>query len=163
MTMTELLAWNPIIWQRDCGNMDAMVGRTICVSPPNTEEYTPVNLTVTWAHTWSTPAGSWVTAATEGTQAPNSTARTAFFPRTPLPTATIAWNATEYNLVEKYAQHCPISAQDFEDGFQWYHLSSECFDLLFPYCSPRTEGPMPTPTTFPRECMPSVVMQAHQS
>jgi hypothetical protein len=32
MTLTELLEWNSVIWPRDCGNIDALVDRTICIS-----------------------------------------------------------------------------------------------------------------------------------
>ncbi|KAI2634138.1 carbohydrate-binding module family 50 protein [Hypomontagnella submonticulosa] len=159
MTLTELLAWNPIIWQRDCSNIDALVGRTICISPPGTEEYNPVNLTVTWANSWVTPAGSWTAAATSGSAAPNSTVRTRLFPRTPFPTSTMVYNATMDALIEEYAAQCPVTEADFKNGFEWHHLSQECYEMLHPYCGARTSGPLPTSTTFPAECLPSTVMK----
>lgn len=127
--------------------------------PPGTEEYTPVNLTVTWSDVWVTPTGSWSTAATVGSAAPNSTVRTKLFPRTPFPTSTMVYNATANALVERYAVHCPVSDGDFERGFRWEYLSHKCFNLLHPFCGARTNGPLPTSTAFPAECLPSAAMK----
>jgi hypothetical protein len=127
--------------------------------PPGTEEYTPVNLTVNLGYSWVTPAGSWTAAATSGSAAPNSTVNTKLFPRTPFPTSTTVYNATAIALMDKYAAHCPVTQKDFDDGFQWHYLSPRCYNILHPYCGARTEGPLPTSTTFPAECLPSAAIK----
>jgi hypothetical protein len=71
----------------------------------------------------------------------------------------MVYDTTANALLEKYAVHCPVTDEDFERGFEWQHLSYECYEMLHPYCGARTTGPLPTSTTFPAECLPSAAMK----
>ncbi|KAK9775005.1 putative LysM domain-containing protein [Seiridium cardinale] len=84
-TLTELLAWNPILY-RDCSNIDALVNRTICISPPGTAEY-DVDVRVNWTTTWTIP-GNWEAWSTLGTNGTPSAAKE-YWPE--MPTVTMAF------------------------------------------------------------------------
>jgi hypothetical protein len=51
-------------------------------------------------------------------------------------------------------KYCPISAADYDQGFQWIDLSDDCQELLDPYCQPDPDSASPTSTTFPTFCIP---------
>lgn len=72
-------------------------------------------------------------------------------------TATATINQTEQSILNDYMRHCPISATDYDHGFQWIDLSEECQDILEPYCTPDIYAPSPTPTEFPDSCTPAQV------
>lgn len=77
-----------------------------------------------------------------------------------VPTATFVYNATaETHLARVYKEHCPVTEEDLERGFEWYYLSRECDELLRPYCNPLTDTPEPTEAaSIPSNCLPDSVM-----
>ncbi|KAJ2972029.1 hypothetical protein NUW58_g9268 [Xylaria curta] len=124
-TMVELVHWNPIL-ETACDNMTMMAGRTICITPPGTNEYdggmtatpnpgNPMNTTTGWV-----PAIPTTTLTTrDGGPAPT-----------------------------KYFENCPLD----EGADAWEFMSEECKELLDPYCDPVLTGDPLPPTTFPSSC-----------
>ncbi|KAL4947549.1 hypothetical protein BDW69DRAFT_190101 [Aspergillus filifer] len=153
-TLTELLAWNPIL-HSDCGNMASLSGHTICISPPGSGEW-DIPITVTYTEIFTTPAGDWVTAPA-ATQAPNTT-RTDPYALQPIGTLTATANMTAYSLSVAMATACPISEEDYERGFEWELLPFDCSEVMELYCEPDPDSPAPEETTFEPSCMPSVIM-----
>lgn len=98
--------------------------------------------------------GDWETgpAPTQVTESPTYTALPTEF--TSL-TSTYTVNQTAQSMIADYSKYCPISDEDYEDGFQWEDLSGNCQDLLDPYCSPDIYSPSPKSTKFPGSCTPT--------
>jgi hypothetical protein len=72
-------------------------------------------------------------------------------------TSTYTINQTEQSMLIDYSKYCPISAEDYAEGFQWEDLPENCQDLLDPYCTPDIYAASPKSTTFPASCTPAQV------
>ena len=78
----------------------------------------------------------------------------------PAPTTTITVNATAVSLIAARTSFCPITDEDYADGFSDSDLPDACQSLLLPYCWPDPDAPIPTSTQFPAVCTPSDVAAA---
>ncbi|RHZ57207.1 hypothetical protein CDV55_105582 [Aspergillus turcosus] len=153
-TITELLAWNPII-HRNCDNLATLVGHTICVSPPGSGDW-DIPITVTYNETWTVPPGDWV-ALPSAIEASNVT-RTDPYAFGSIGTVTATANETYSSLGASRITDCPVKDQDIEDGFEWALLPEDCSSSMEPYCTPFLDEPAPPSTTFASSCLPSVIM-----
>ncbi|KAL4787164.1 hypothetical protein BJX76DRAFT_29075 [Aspergillus varians] len=153
-TITELLAWNPII-HTQCDNLASLVGRTICVSPPGSGDW-HIPITVTYNETWTLPAGDWVPLPS-ATDAANVTWSDPYAIGT-VGTITATANTTYANLGASRITDCPVSDQDINRGFEWALLPEDCSRSMEPYCTPFLDEPAPPLTTFASSCLPSVIM-----
>ncbi|KAM0669445.1 hypothetical protein ACQRIU_003007 [Beauveria bassiana] len=154
-TIVELRAWNPVLYS-DCGNLDTLIGHSICISPPGTDHY-DVNGTVTWS-TGPTrpPTGTWAPLPTTGRTAGSETIPEII---TDAPTQTASGNATATSEWNQVVTNCPVSDDDVEAGFDWDMLSDECSEMLEPYCTqPLPGSTYPASTTFPSSCLPSAIL-----
>ncbi|KAM3527433.1 hypothetical protein NHJ13051_002971 [Beauveria bassiana] len=154
-TIVELRAWNPVLYS-DCGNLDTLIGHSICISPPGTDHY-DVNGTVTWS-TGPTrpPTGTWAPLPTTGRPAGSETIPEII---TDAPTQTASGNATATSEWNQVVTNCPVSDDDVEAGFDWDMLSDECSEMLEPYCTqPLPGSTYPASTTFPSSCLPSAIL-----
>ncbi|KAJ3495216.1 hypothetical protein NLG97_g3551 [Lecanicillium saksenae] len=146
----QFKTWNPIIGG-NCLDLSPLARRTVCISPPGSMVYDG-STTVDFNSTWTLPPGSWVPGPTTGQTATT----TGYYPTIVTSMATL--NATRASIYQSYIQYCPITAADYDNGFEWALLDEDCSSLLDPYCNPIPIGPTPTSTTFPESCMPSNVM-----
>ncbi|RHZ63587.1 LysM peptidoglycan-binding domain-containing protein [Aspergillus thermomutatus] len=153
-TITELLAWNPII-HRSCDNLATLVGHTICVSPPGSGDW-DIPITVTYNETWTVPTGDWV-ALPSAAEASNVT-RTDPYAFGSVGTVTATANMTYWSLGASRITDCPVKDQDIEDGFDWALMPEDCSSSMEPYCTPFLDEPAPPSTTFASSCLPSVIM-----
>ena len=154
-TNVQLISWNPVI-HPSCDNLDAMVGRSICVSPPGSSSYTASTLSVTTATISSMFPGPYTTGGIILTDPPmiNTTwynTQTSFA----LPsTRTNIVNATTATLVAARTSYCPLTDDDIADGWTIYDLPDACANLLNPYCWPDPNKPALLSTNFPVACTP---------
>lgn len=153
-TITELLAWNPIIHTK-CDNLASLVGHTICVSPPGSGDW-DIPITVTYNETWTLPTGDWVPLPS-ATEASNVTWSDPYALGT-VGTITATANTTYESLGASRITDCPISDQDISGGFEWALLPEDCSSSMEPYCTPFLDEPAPPSTTFASSCLPSVIM-----
>ncbi|KAL4767932.1 hypothetical protein BDW60DRAFT_226112 [Aspergillus nidulans var. acristatus] len=135
--LNQLLSWNPTI-HANCANLDSIVGQSICIS----------TFTM-FPDDWE--AGD---APTQVTESPTYTALPTDFTTY---TNTYTINQTEQSMLIDYSKYCPISAEDYAEGFQWEDLPENCQDLLDPYCTPDIYAASPKSTTFPASCTPAQV------
>ncbi|EPE27579.1 LysM [Glarea lozoyensis ATCC 20868] len=110
-TTNELVAWNPIL-ETGCENTTALEGRTICITPPGTDNY-DLQVTATFSWTWTVPSGQWVPGPTQGSPLGNSTTNLQFVMPTTTMTRGSGPDPTAYFL------NCPIKGQDYDNGFDW--------------------------------------------
>ncbi|OGE48227.1 hypothetical protein PENARI_c031G09261 [Penicillium arizonense] len=106
--------------------------------------------------------GDWETgpAPTEVTESPTYTALPTNFTTF---TDTYTINQTAQSMIDDYSKYCPISNEDYEDGFQWADLPGNCQDLLETYCEPDIDVPSPQSTNFPGSCTPVPVSETTTS
>ena len=154
-TDVQLISWNPVI-HPSCDNLDAMVGRSICVSPPGSSSYTASTLNVTTATMSSMFPGPYTTGGVILTNPPkiNTTwynTQTSF--ASP-PTKTNTVNATTATLVAARTSYCPLTDDDIANGWTIYDLPDACANLLNPYCWPDPNKPALPSTKFPVVCTP---------
>jgi hypothetical protein len=71
-----------------------------------------------------------------------------------VPTHTVTLNMTQQSMLVDYSQYCPLTNQDYEEGYIYADLSEICEDLFDKYCHPDLSKRKPTPTTFPTSCFP---------
>ncbi|KAL2060600.1 hypothetical protein VTL71DRAFT_9241 [Oculimacula yallundae] len=153
-TSVQLISWNPTI-HTGCDNLDSMVGRNICVSPPGTNGYNASTATTASQNFTSMFPGPFTTGGSVNSNPPNMTttwinSQTSFA----IPTYTQSYNLTRASLIYARQTYCPITPDDYRMGITVYDLPDACIDLLQPYCSPNPDLPMPTSTTFPAVCTP---------
>lgn len=125
---------------------------TFATRPPGTDAYTFVP-TVTFDNGWTFPAGQWTPGATSGSDATS-------------PTPSWQWDVPSTTLAKgsgpdptQYFQYCPITNDDYDNGFDWEMLSDECRAELDPYCNPTVLTGTPLASTvFPSSCLPSVIV-----
>ena len=72
----------------------------------------------------------------------------------PPPTATITANLTAASLIAARTSYCPITDEDYANGFEEAELPDACEVLIEPYCWPNPDAPIPTSTEFPAFCTP---------
>lgn len=157
-TITELLAWNPII-HAQCDNLASLIGHTICISPPGSGAWDiPITVTPTSNDTWTLPAGNWgpLPSATEAANVSWSDPH-AFGT---VGTVTATANTSYASLVASRITACPVSDADISNGFEWAMLPEDCSSVMAPYCTPDLDEPVPEETTFAESCLPSVVMSS---
>ncbi|PKY05237.1 hypothetical protein P168DRAFT_318263 [Aspergillus campestris IBT 28561] len=153
-TITELLAWNPIIHTK-CDNLASLVNRTICVSPPGSDDW-DIPITVSYNDTWTLPTGDWapLPSATEASNVtycdPHALGS--------IGTVTATANVTYSSLGASRITDCPVVDQDIERGFDLALLPEDCSSSMEPYCTPFLDEPAPPSTTFASSCLPSVIM-----
>ncbi|KAB8068089.1 hypothetical protein BDV29DRAFT_162701 [Aspergillus leporis] len=152
-TITELLAWNPIIHTK-CDNLAALVGHTICVSPPGSRDW-DIPIMVTFNETWTVPTGDWVPLPS-ATEASNVTHTDPY--AFGIGTVTATANTTYSSLGAARITNCPVKDQDIENGFEWALLPDDCSSSMEPYCTSFLDQPAPPSTTFASSCLPSVIM-----
>lgn len=78
--------------------------------------------------------------------------QTAFIPP---PTQTITANLTAASLIAARTSYCPITDEDYANGFEEADLPDACEALIEPYCWPNPDAPILTSTTFPAACKPN--------
>ncbi|KAM4067131.1 lysM domain-containing protein [Hirsutella rhossiliensis] len=158
----QLTSWNPTI-HFDCGNLDAMVGRSICLSPPGKaafdvgtkpSKHNRPTLTspmfsswipTTAAATYSAFATSWYTPTVD-------------LEVTPL-TMTNSYNATRASLIAQRSKYCWIESDAWAEGLSPQDLPSDCQSLVDTYCFPRPEALVPTsPAHIPAVCTPAAAV-----
>ncbi|ETS82828.1 hypothetical protein PFICI_04704 [Pestalotiopsis fici W106-1] len=154
--LTQLLSWNPTIYA-DCSNLDSMVGREICISPPGstTWDVQPQNITTSWNVTFVMPTTVFTTLP-EQTSVPTYNT-TYLAPTTPINITTITATA-DPTAIESYVSllvYCPISYNDTMDGWTIPDLPDTCADALSSYCQPPADATMPPSTSFDATCYPS--------
>ncbi|KAL4993233.1 hypothetical protein BDV10DRAFT_190164 [Aspergillus recurvatus] len=153
--LNQLLSWNPTI-HANCANLDSMAGQSICISPPGSTDWDVVTTNRTSTMTFTMFPDDWETgdAPTQVTESPTYTALPTDFTTY---TSTYTINQTEQSMLIDYSKYCPISAEDYAEGFQWEDLPENCQDLLDPYCTPDIYAASPKSTTFPASCTPAQV------
>ncbi|KAL8782913.1 MAG: hypothetical protein Q9213_005025 [Squamulea squamosa] len=138
-----------------CDNIDAMVGRSICVSPPGSLSYSASPLNITTATMSSMFPGPYTTGVVvENPPSINTTwynTQTSFAPPA---TKTNAVNATTASLVAARTSYCPLTDDDIANGWTIYDLPDACASLLNPYCWPDPNKPVLPSTQFPAVCTP---------
>ncbi|OGE49080.1 hypothetical protein PENARI_c023G09001 [Penicillium arizonense] len=151
----QLLSWNPTL-RTNCDNLKTMVDQGICISPPGSSEWDVVTTNRTSTMTFTMFTGDWETGPppTPVTESPTYTALPTNFTSI---TSTVTINQTAQSIIGEYSKYCPISDEDYEDGFQWEDLSDSCQDLLDPYCNPDIDSASPKSTNFPGSCTPTPV------
>ncbi|ESZ90353.1 LysM domain-containing protein [Sclerotinia borealis F-4128] len=155
-TTIQLISWNPTI-HSNCDNLDSMVGRSICVSPPGTTNYTTSQMNITTSTLSSMFSGPWTT-GTADMNPPNMTTEW-YNTQTTFPagaTGTYLANATLSSLVAERTIYCPITDQNYTDGITEADLPDACAPLIEPYCWPNISAPIPTSTRFPAVCTPTL-------
>jgi len=119
--------------------------------PPGTDKY-DFHATATFSWTWAAPSGQWVPRPTQGNPLGNATTGLQFH----MPTTTLEKGQGPDPTA--YFANCPVTGEDYDNGFDWELVSSECLDVLDPYCNPALTGtPLPK-TSFPSSCMPSAFL-----
>ncbi|CAG8067732.1 unnamed protein product [Penicillium nalgiovense] len=151
----QLLSWNPTL-HTNCDNLKTMIGQGICVSPPGSSDWDVITTNRTSTMTFTMFTGDWETgpAPTQVTESPTYAALPTNFTTF---TTTYTINQTVQSILADYSKYCPISNEDYEDGFQWVDLPENCQDLLEPYCVPDINAPSPKSTKFPGSCTPALV------
>lgn len=69
-------------------------------------------------------------------------------------TTTVVVNLTAKSLMAERTAYCPITDQDYDNGFTEADLPDACQSLLMPYCHPDPDAPIPTSMRFPAVCTP---------
>lgn len=153
-SIVQLISWNPII-HSNCDNLDALVGNSICVSPPGDGDWN-VNPTVIWNDTYTVPPGQW-SALPSAVDAGNAT-RSDPYAFGSIPTSTVTANMTAVSAGAARMTNCPVTEEIVQAGFEWEWLPEDCQSILDPYCTPFLDEPVPPSTTFASSCLPSVIM-----
>ncbi|OBT62706.1 hypothetical protein VE03_07057 [Pseudogymnoascus sp. 23342-1-I1] len=171
-----LRSWNPTFGY-DCGNLESMVGKLICIGPPGLTptSYTekipevtvpPTSISTTDTLTWSQPA--------EITSAPTTTANTTehvYWPPTMPIISTVTGTPLESSEISAYlarVTHCAFLSYGDESwteglaGDEWRpslnDLGESCEDKWDPYCNANLSTPiLPSPTNIPSSCYPTVI------
>ena len=58
-------------------------------------------------------------------------------------------------LFENLTQYCPITEEDYSNGWTISDLPESCEDLLDEYCDPPANATMPASTVLPATCSPA--------
>ncbi|KAL1835395.1 hypothetical protein VTJ49DRAFT_6815 [Mycothermus thermophilus] len=160
--LIQLLSWNPSI-HRNCDNMDSMIGRSICLSPPGGGTY---DVNVTTGHppnpTLDNPlVSSWVSAdPTDPTTTDIDFTTSWYTPTlnrsaTPSVIITMTFNETRASELAQQTQYCWLSDDDFANGFMEEDFPAGCQSLFDVYCFPTAGAPVPTePARIPAVCTP---------
>ncbi|OJJ30807.1 hypothetical protein ASPWEDRAFT_140622 [Aspergillus wentii DTO 134E9] len=159
--LVQLIGWNPTIHQ-NCDNLDSMVGRSICVSPPGGGEFTlPKNRTSSSRGLASSIVSSWIPGET--TMMSNIT--TSWYSPTintdyTQPLQTLTMNSTLASLLAERTQYCWIDYADNdydEDILVPDDLAQNCQTLYSTYCDPEPTAPIPSSRpAIPPSCTPTV-------
>ncbi|RMJ22018.1 LysM domain-containing protein [Aspergillus sp. HF37] len=70
------------------------------------------------------------------------------------PTRTVTLNMTQQSIIAEYSQYCPLTSEDYADGYIYADLPEMCDNLFDKYCEPDPDKPKPTLTQFPSSCFP---------
>ncbi|KAF6233163.1 hypothetical protein HO173_008707 [Letharia columbiana] len=153
-TFVQLIAWNPTI-HLNCDNLDVMVGRSICISPPGSSVYKATLMNTSTVTMSSMFPGPYVSGSINSNPPDATTSwyntQTTFPP--PVVTTFIA-NLTTASLVAARTSFCPITPDDFLNGLYEEDLPEDCDALIEPYCWPDPDAPTPSSTSFPASCTP---------
>ncbi|RAK98561.1 uncharacterized protein BO80DRAFT_412501 [Aspergillus ibericus CBS 121593] len=154
----QLTSWNPTLWT-DCGNLDSMVGEFICISPPGTSSWvTPsTNITTSWNVSWVIPPTAFTTLPAQPSTFPVFNTSAIAWPVTTIIPAVqnVTWNETLVPLFVNLTQYCPITEDDYSNGWTISDLPESCEDLLDEYCDPPANATMPASTVLPATCSPA--------
>ncbi|KAK3934138.1 hypothetical protein QBC46DRAFT_274422 [Diplogelasinospora grovesii] len=155
-SLNQLLSWNPTI-HSTCDNLDSMIGREICISPPGTTSWDIVsgNISATWNVTFVLPPTSF-TVVPNQTVVPNYTT-TYLNPTTPvnITTTTVTVDTAAATSYASLLVYCPITNNDAQNGWTIPDLPDNCTSALSVYCSPSSNATTPPSTVFPTTCSPA--------
>ncbi|KAJ5372785.1 hypothetical protein N7517_004791 [Penicillium concentricum] len=158
--LVQLIGWNPTIHQ-NCDNLDSMVGRSICISPPGGGEFTiPTTNITTSKGLPSTMFSSWVPGET--TTMATSTTTSWYYPiydpnytQQPLVGKP---NSTWSSLMAERTQYCWLTdyQEESEDFYPDDDLSPDCLSLYESYCDLGPTDPVPKSpvSSIPKTCTP---------
>ncbi|KAK9422563.1 putative LysM domain-containing protein [Seiridium unicorne] len=153
----QLISWNPTI-HSNCDNLDVMIGRSLCVSPPGAATFsvsTAIPKPTTSQGLNSSLFVSWQPGPAP-TAAPNFTTSwyTPTVPAT-LSTANVTFNDTVSSLAAQRTTYCWLQDDDWENGFYPDLLPQGCQALVTSYCLADVNAPVPTsPARIPAVCTP---------
>ncbi|KAL4940189.1 hypothetical protein BDV06DRAFT_197177 [Aspergillus oleicola] len=159
--LVQLIGWNPTIHE-DCDNLDAMVGRSLCVSPPGGDgEFTlPNSQTRTVPSLPTSIITSWVTATpiTSYTTSSISWYEPIIDPDY-TPTLSLTANTTYTSLLDERKIYCWVSEEELEEAELSLELDfpEDCLSLYHSFCEPPLTEPIPTSTPIPGSCTPTPV------
>nr|POE90693.1 lysm domain-containing protein [Quercus suber] len=151
--LNQLRSWNPTI-HPSCDNLDVMVGRGICISPPGSSDYSVSKHTPTTT-SFSMFSGEFVagdSATYDSSTIMIPTLATTFS----VPTTTYTVNVTQASIIDDYSVYCPVTEDFFDEGYSWEDLPDVCSSILEPYCTPDPNAASPTSTRFPHVCTPTI-------
>lgn len=158
--LVQLIGWNPTIHQ-NCDNLDSMVGRSICVSPPGGGEFTvPTENSTTSKGLSSSMFSSWLPGETTTMTANITTSwyYPTYDPNYTQPPLVGQPNATWSSLMAERTQYCWLT-DDQANGEGFYpdeDLSSDCLSLYEAYCDIGPTDPVPNSpvSSIPQSCTP---------
>lgn len=70
------------------------------------------------------------------------------------PTRTVTLNMTQQSIIADYSEYCPLTEDDYDDGYMGADLSEACEDLFDKYCEPDPDKRKPSSTSFLASCFP---------
>ncbi|KAL4782868.1 hypothetical protein BJX76DRAFT_358502 [Aspergillus varians] len=157
--LVQLVGWNPTLHD-NCDNLDSMLGRSLCVSPPggNGSFVPPAPHNTTSQGLSTSLISSWVPGETVTTLTNITTSwyTPTIDPDYTPPGVTHTPNATYSSLFAERTAYCWITEDDYNnEDFSPYDLEEDCLSLFEEYCEPAITSPIPTSTSIPGSCTPT--------